>query len=66
MPEIFMDTLDKAIVKSMDFSQFLTTFIEDLKIEKSLKPVRTVIFHGLVVYNPVFDAGHAHLRRKNS
>ena len=43
----------------MDFSEFLTTFTEDLKIEElhktenSTKTLRQSIFYGLVTYDPV-------------
>ena len=33
MHKTTLDILDKVIVKCMDFSEFLTTFTEDLKIE---------------------------------
>ena len=34
MPEHTVDQIDKPLVKSMDFCEFLTTLTEDLKIEK--------------------------------
>ena len=69
MPEHFVDQLDKLIVKSMDFCEFLVIFAEDLKIEgipKQTKVVKTDIIHGLMSYNPVRSAGLAKLRRNLS
>ena len=45
MPEHFVDQLDKLLVKSMDFCEFLVIFAEDLKIEgisKQTKVVKTI------------------------
>ena len=35
----FVNNLDKLLVKSMDFSQFLATSVEDLEIEQTDKSV---------------------------
>ena len=64
MPKIFVNTLDKAIFKIVDFLTFLQIFTEDLKIEESSKELRSVIFHILVFYNPICDTGHTKLQRK--
>ena len=34
MPKTTLDILDKVLIKCMDFSEFLNTFTEDLKIEE--------------------------------
>ena len=51
MPEHTVDQIDKPLVKSMDFCEFLTTLTEDLKIEKVWKDTKLIksdIFQGLV------------------
>ena len=64
--------LDKMSVKSMDFSEFLSCFTEDLKIEdlhKSVKTTKTLrqdIFYGLVIYDPVRFTGLNNLRHKSA
>ena len=67
MPKTTLDNLDKILVKSMDFSEILNTFTEDLKIElckseNSSKTLRQDIFYGLVVYDPVRYARLNNLR----
>ena len=53
------DIVDKVLIECMDFSEFLSTFSEDLKIEELqkvenlTKSLRKHIFYGLVVYEPV-------------
>ena len=47
MPETFADTVDRVLVKSMDFCEFLTTLTEDLKIgeiQKDTKLIKSDIF----------------------
>ena len=66
MPEHSVDHLDKPLVKSMDFCEFLTTLTEDLKIEeiwKDTKLIKSDIFQGFVCYNPVRSVGLSKLRR---
>ena len=68
MSRTTLDNLDKILVKSMEFSGFLNTFTEDLKIEKLCKSenlTKTLgqdIFYGSVVYDPVRFAGLINLR----
>ena len=56
----------------MDFLEFLSTFIENLKIkelcksENSTKTLRQDIFYGLVVYDPVIFAALNNLRHKSA
>ena len=67
MPKTFVDTLDKVLVKSMDFCEFLTIFTEDLKIEevpKDTKFIKSDIFQGFVCYNPIRSVGLPKLRRE--
>ena len=69
MPEQFVDQLDKLLVKSVYFCQFLETFAQDLKIEKiqkETKVVKNIMFQGFVCYEPVKIAGLPRLRRKYS
>ena len=66
MPEHCEDHLDKLLVKSIDFCEFLTILNEDLKIEevqKDTKVIKSDIFQGFICYNPVRSAGLAKLRR---
>ena len=66
IPEHFVDQLDKLLVKSMDFCEFLTILTEDLKIEeiqKDTKLIKSDIFQGFVCYNPVRSVGLSKLRR---
>ena len=66
MPEHTADQIDKLLVKSMDFCEFLTTLTEDLKIKeirKDTKLIKSDIFQGFVCYNPVRSAGIVKLRR---
>ena len=60
MPKCSADNINKLLMKSMDFCEFLTTFTEDLKIEevwKDTKLIKSDIFQGFVCYNPVRSAG---------
>ena len=41
MPKHIVDQLDKLLVKSMDFCEFLTILTEDLKIEEVQKDTKT-------------------------
>ena len=69
MPEHSVDHLDKPLVKSMDFCEFLTTLTEDLKIEevwKDTKLIKSDIFQGFICYNPVRSAGLPKLRRDHT
>ena len=50
MPKATLDILDKVLIKCMDFSEFLNTFTEDLKIEdlhKSENSTKTETRHFL-------------------
>ena len=66
MPKHFTKTVNKFIVKSLDFNEFLANLLEDAKIEKSSKQLRNVIFQGFVAYDPIRSAGLAKLRRENT
>ena len=65
MPECSADKTNKLLVKSMDFSIFLTNFTEDLKIEdsKNAKLVKSDILYSLINHDPIRSAGLAKLRR---
>ena len=65
MPKHTADHLDKILVKSIDFCEFLITLTEDIEIEgktKSTKLLKTEFFYGFVVYNPTRSAGLNKLR----
>ena len=67
MSKHYADHLDKHLVKSMDFCEFLTILTKDLKIEevqKDTKAIKSDIFQGFICYNPVRSAGLAKLRRE--
>ena len=59
MSKTFADHIDKLGVKFVDFSTFLMTFTEDIKIEELCKTenltktLRQDIFYGLITYDPV-------------
>ena len=61
------DNINKLVVNSMDFCEFLAIFTEDFKIEevqKDTKLIKSDIFQGFVCYNPVRSAGLPKLRRE--
>ena len=72
MPNATLDILDKVLIKCMDFSEYLNTFTEDLKIEDLLKSenltktLRQDIFYGLVIYDPVKFVGRNKLRHESA
>ena len=59
MPKTTQDTIDKVLIKFMDYLELLPIFSQDWKIEelkkieKLTETLRKDIFYGLVVYDPV-------------
>ena len=72
MSKTTLDILGKALIKCMDFSEYLNTFTEDLKIEELCNGenltqiLRQSIFYGLVVYDSVRFAVMNNLRGKSA
>ena len=63
MPKTTLDTIDKVLIKFMDFLEILATFSQEWKIEEFknfenlAETLRKDIFYGLVVYDLVRFTG---------